>query len=69
MKLSCLCCATLGVALLTPMLYARNLDDAGGIPGSTVRTELRRGAQEAAACTLKAANDNLVLADCAYSAP
>jgi hypothetical protein len=48
------------------MLYARNLDDAGGIPNSTISTEIRRGAQAAAACALKAESDNVVLADCAY---
>ena len=48
------------------MAGAVGLDEPGGIPGSTVRTEIRRGAHEAAACALKAGRDNVKLADCVY---
>ncbi len=68
MKFFCMWCAVLGALLLTPAADAGNLDDPGGIPNSTIRTEIRRGAHEEAACALKAGRDNVTLADCVYKA-
>jgi hypothetical protein len=53
---------------LVTTVHGVGLDDPGGVPGATVRTEIRRGALEAAACGLKAGSDNVKLADCVYRA-
>jgi hypothetical protein len=66
MKFYCKWPAMLGGLLLTSAIDAGALDDIGGIPASTVRTEILRGARDAAACALKAEHNNVVLADCAY---
>jgi len=58
--------AMLGALLLTPAADAGNLDDPGGIPNSTIRTEIRRGEHEEAACALLAGRNNVTLADCVY---
>jgi hypothetical protein len=66
MKRACLVVLVASVFAGISLAGAVGLDEPGGVPGSTVRTEIRRGAHEAAACALKAGPDNVKLAECVY---